>query len=56
MNYHLYDDNHILHIDRKDDNQEIKTGLSRVEDYSLYKGINRTFNKSKTMKLMLKYI
>ena len=45
MNYHLYDDNHILHIDRKEDKQDIKTGLSRVEDYSLYKGLNRTFKK-----------
>ena len=45
MNYHLYDDNHILHIDRKEDKQDIKTGLSRIEDYSLYKGLNRTFKK-----------
>ena len=45
VNYHLFDDNHILHINRKEDKHDIKTGLSRVEDYSLYKGLNRTTKK-----------
>ena len=45
MNYHLYDDNEILHINRKEEKPTIKTGLSRVEDYAVFKDLNRTFKK-----------
>ena len=48
MNYHLFDDNQILHIKRQEDNEKdeiVKTGLSRVEDYALYKGLDRVNNK-----------
>jgi hypothetical protein len=45
MNYHLFDDNLYLHIGGDDKimmTNESKTGLSRVEDYFLYKGLERT--------------
>ena len=45
MNYHLFDDNRAFHFDRKDDKHDIKAGLSRIEDYSIYKGLNRTVKK-----------
>ena len=45
MNYHLYDDKEILHINRKEEKPTIKTGLSRVEDYAVFKDLNRTFKK-----------
>ena len=45
MNYHLYDDNEILHINRKEEKPIIKTGLSRVEDYAVFKDLNRTYKK-----------
>ena len=45
MNYHLYDDNKLLHINRNEEKPTIKTGLSRVEDYAVFKDLNRTFKK-----------
>ena len=42
MNYHLIDDNLLFHIKREEEKPTLKTGLSRIEDYSLYKGLNRT--------------
>ena len=45
MNYHLFDDNRAFHFNREDDIHYIKTGLSRIEDYSIYKGLNRTTKK-----------
>ena len=47
LNYHLFDDNHVFHINREEDKHDIETGLSRVEDYSLYKGLNRAAKKVK---------
>ena len=42
MNYHLYDDESIIHFgkDRNDSNTYV--GFSRVEDYAQYIGENRT--------------
>ena len=45
MNYHLLDDNQILHIDKDEGKKETKTGLSRIEDYAVYKGLDRVNNK-----------
>ena len=42
MNYNLIDDNLLIHIKRNKEKPKLKTGLSRIEDYSLYKGLNRT--------------
>ena len=43
MNYHLFDDTLLLHVNQNDEkNQEIMTGLSKVEDYSQYKGTERS--------------
>ena len=42
MNYHLFDDTLLLHFNQNEEKPEIKTGISRVEDYSLYKGLDRT--------------
>ena len=42
MNYHLIDDKSLIHLKRDEEIPTLKTGLSRIEDYSLYKGLNRT--------------
>ena len=42
MNYHLENDTRLFQLTIKDQVQRIETGLSRVEDYAEYKGINRT--------------
>ena len=43
MNYHLFDDTLLLHVNQNDEeNQKIMAGLSRVEDYSQYKGTERS--------------
>ena len=44
MNYHLEDNSKIIQLDIKDQDPEIETGISRVEDYAEYKGVNRTIN------------
>ena len=41
-NYHLTDDDSIIRLGSEDPHPVIKTGLSRTEDYSLYKGLDRT--------------
>ena len=46
MNYYLTNDSSIFRFSISDDTkQKIKTGLSRVEDYSVYKGLERAVNK-----------
>ena len=40
-NYHLTDDYKIIRIGSNDPKPVIKTGFSRIEDYSLYKGLDR---------------
>ena len=46
MNYHLYDDNSFLHIFGKEEERIYKTtGLSKEENYALYKGLDRAENK-----------
>ena len=45
MNYHLYDDNQIFHIFETEEETTNRTGLSRVEDYALYKGFDRAEKK-----------
>ena len=57
MNYHLFDDNLYLHIGGDDKimmTNESKTGLSRVEDYFLYKGLERTSRNYKDDKTYAK--
>ena len=44
-NYHLYDDKLFIHFSNVPEKEMIKTGLSRTEDYSVYKGLNRTYEK-----------
>ena len=40
MNYYLTNDSSIFRfLIPEDSKQKIKTGLSRVEDYSIYKGL-----------------
>ena len=46
MNYNLFNESKFLHIFENDDNPKIVSGFSRVEDYFLYKGLNRTVNNS----------
>ena len=46
MNYHLYDDNSFFHIFGKEEERIYKTtGLSKEENYALYKGLDRAENK-----------
>ena len=43
LNYRLKDDKYWVHMGGEIENETNKTGLSRIEDYSLYKGLNRTY-------------
>ena len=45
MNYHLLDDNVYFHLNDEKEKEEIKAGLSRIEDYSTYKGLDRAVKK-----------
>ena len=49
MNYHLTDYDSYIYFGNEDDDDEkkkkIQTGFSRVEDYALYKGLERAVNK-----------
>ena len=45
MNYHLYDDDSLLHVFNNNEESKNRSGLSRIEDYAIYKGLNRTNNK-----------
>ena len=46
MNYHLLDDNLLIHINQNNEKPVVKTGLSRIEDYSVYKGLDRAVKKA----------
>ena len=46
MNYHLLDDNLFFHVKKEKEKPVVKTGLSRVEDYSVYKGLDRAARKA----------
>ena len=46
MNYHLSDEDSILHVIPGEENEIIKTGLSRIEDYAVYKGLDRVDKKT----------
>ena len=46
MNYHLYDDDSLIHFGKDGNNSRTFVGFSRVEDYGLYKGEDRTTIKS----------
>ena len=46
MNYHLTDEDSILHVVSGEEEPIIKTGLSRIEDYAVYKGLNRVEKKT----------
>jgi len=45
MNYHFDNKTDNLNLNFNKNKTEIFTGLSRVEDYAQYKGLNRTFKK-----------
>ena len=46
MNYHLSDEDSFLHVIPGEEKSSTKTGLSRIEDYSVYKGLNRVDKKT----------
>ena len=46
MNYHLYNDSQFFHIFKHKERPKNIIGFSRIEDYSLYKGLNRFSTKS----------
>ena len=46
MNYHLTDEDSALHVLAGEEEPTIKTGLSRIEDYAVYKGLNRVEKKT----------
>ena len=46
MNYHLLDDNLLIHINQNNEKPVVKTGLSRIEDYAVYKGLDRAAKKT----------
>ena len=46
MNYHLEDEDSALHVIPKEEEPIIKSGLSRIEDYAVYKGLNRVEKKT----------
>ena len=46
MNYHLSDEDSFLHVISGEEEPTIKTGLSRIEDYAVYKGLNRVDKKT----------
>ena len=49
MNYHFKTDDRLFHINESENyekNELNKTGFSRIEDYFLYKGINKNSNSS----------
>ena len=46
MNYHLSDEDSFLHVLPGEEKSSTKTGLSRIEDYSVYKGLNRVDKKT----------
>jgi hypothetical protein len=46
MNYHIYNESKLFHIFEKNDKPKLIPGFSRTEEYSLYKGLNRTSSVS----------
>ena len=46
MNYYLINDNKLLHVFDEEENPPVNTGFLRVEDYSIYKGLNRNSQQS----------
>ena len=46
MNYHLENDTRLFKLSKNNVEPRKETGISRVEDYALYKGLNRTFKDS----------
>ena len=46
MNYYLINDSKLLHVFEEEENPLVNTGFSRVEDYSIYKGLNRNSQQS----------
>ena len=47
MNYYLENDTRLFQLNINNDDSRIETGLSKVEDYAVYKGVNRTFKQYK---------
>ena len=54
MNYHLYDDDHFFHIFDNKEEPINRTGLSRVEDYGVYKGLDRAVMKTEDYSIYAK--
>jgi len=54
MNYHLYDDDHFFHIFDNKEEPINRTGLSRVEDYAVYKGLDRAVTKTEDYSIYAK--
>jgi len=54
MNYHLYDDDHFFHIFDNKEEPINRTGLSRVEDYAVYKGLDRAVMKTEDYSIYAK--
>jgi hypothetical protein len=54
MNYHLYDDDHFFHILDNKEEPINRTGLSRVEDYAVYKGLDRGVMKTEDYSIYAK--
>ena len=54
MNYHLYDDDHFFHIFDNKEEPINRTGLSRVEDYAVYKGLDRGVMKTEDYSIYAK--
>ena len=46
MKYHSINDDKLLYID-SEDKENLYLGFSRVEDYALYKGLDRGIKKMK---------
>jgi len=46
MNYHIFNESKFLHIFEQNDNPKMVPGFSRTEEYSLYKGLNRSSTES----------
>ena len=45
MNYHLFNDSKLFHFFEQNESPRITAGFSRIEEYSLYKGLSRYSSK-----------
>ena len=55
LNYHSINDKEVFHLTSKEDDEDLYLGLSRFEDYALYKGLDRGIKeKSKDYEIYAK--